>query len=344
MPKPFDLFAEFAKFGAQQKISLRDPNATPAFVAHVKDSVDRALADPALIHGQRVEAMFEAMLVSLGDYALLKSEDVGRIHPEDVFCVPDFRLVLKDGTQWLVEVKNVYLHDPGRQERQLMTRAYRERLETYAAATGGQLKLAVFWARWAIWTLVSPERLVDANGDLTLDRTRAMMANEVGALGDRTIGTRPPLRFRLLADPEKTSAVATDGTVNFTIGGVEMFCGEDEILDPTEQEIAWIFMQHGEWEESGPEAELEGDTLKAIEFRWDPAQRQNDGFEMVGTLSRMFARYYAEMTVDQHEVIQLRAPLRPGWFAPLVSTDYKSKALPLWRFILQPNYEGKPGD
>lgn len=344
MPKPFDLLAEFAKFGAQQKISLRDPNAKPTFVAHVEASVERALADPTLVHGQRAEAMFEAMLVSLGDYALLKPEDVGRIHPVDSFSVPDFRVVLKDGRQWLIEVKNVYLDDPFRQRRRLMTRDYREKLEAYATATGGELKLAVFWAKWAIWTLVTPEKLVDANGDLTLDMLSAMKVNELGELGDRTIGTRPPLRFRLLPDPEKTSAVAPDGTVKITIGGVQMFCGDDEIIDPIEREIAWIFMQHGQWEENGPEADLEGDQLKAIEFRWEPLERQNEGFEMIGTLSRVFARYYAEMTVNEREVVQVHAPLRPDWFVPLVSTDYESKALPLWRFILQPNYDDKPDE
>ena len=346
MSKPFDLFAEFAKFGAQERISLRDPHAASAFINHVKDAVGRALADPSLIHGQRAEAMFEAMLVSLGDYSLLKPEDVGRIYPDDRFCAPDFRVVLGDGTQWLIEVKNVYIDDPAlvQQERRLMTRAYREKLEAYAAATGGELKLAVFWAKWAIWTLVSPEKLVDANGDLTLNMQRAEMANELSKLGDRTIGTRPPLRFRLLADPEKTSPVAPDGTVNITIGGAKVYCGEDEILDPIEQEIAWIFMQYGEWEESGPEAEIEGDALKSIEFRWEPVQRGNEGFEIVGTLSRIFARYYAEMTVNDREVVQVRAPLRPGWFAPLVSPDYESKTLPLWRFILQPNYANDTGD
>ncbi|WP_316976819.1 hypothetical protein [Shumkonia mesophila] len=339
MSKPFDLFAEFARFGAQQKVSLRNPNATPEFVAHVEAAVERALADPALVYGQWAEAMFEALLVSLGDYALLKPEDVGRVYPADDFGVPDFRVVLKDGRQWLIEVKNVYLDDPGHQERRLMTRAYRERQEAYAAATGGELKLAVFWARWATWTLVTPAKLVDANGDLTLNMLNSMKANEMGDLGDRTIGTRPPLRFRLLADPEKPSSLAPDGTTNFTIGGVEMFCGDDEILNPTEREITWIFMQHGQWNESGPEAELADDRVKAIEYRWDPVARQNEGFETIGTLSRMFAKYYAEMTVDKRQVIQVHAPLQPGWFAPLVSTDYKSEVLPLWKFILQPNYD-----
>lgn len=336
MAKPFDLFSEFAKFGVEQKISLRDPAATPAFVSHAHDAINRALTDPTLFHGMRAEAMFEAMLVSLGHYALLKPEDVGRIYPDDSFNVPDFRVVLEDGTQWLIEVKNVYVENPSKQERRLMKRAYREQLEAYATATGGQLKLAVYWARWAIWTLVSPDKFVDMNGDLTLDMISAMKASELGELGDRTIGTKPPLRLRIIADPEKTDAIAADGTVKITIGGAEVFCGDEEIRDPLELEIAWMFMQYGQWEESGPFAEVKNDELRAIEFKWEPAQQENDGFEMIGTLSRMFARYYAEMTVNDQEAVQVHAPLRPGWFAPLVSPDYKGKNLPLWRFFLQP--------
>ena len=134
----------------------------------------------------------------------------------------DSRYVQQGITKWLAgwirngwkrrdgEVKNVYVEEPARQERQLMTRAYREKLEAYAAATGGQLKLAIYWARWAIWTLVSPERLADVDGILTLDMPTAMRANELGRLGDRTIGTRPPLRLQLIDDPHKTSPVAPD--------------------------------------------------------------------------------------------------------------------------------------
>lgn len=308
MSKPFDLFAEFAKFGAQREISLRDPNLVSAFVMHTKKEVDHAIADSTLVHGQRVEAMFEAMVVSLGDYCLLKPEDFGRVHPD-------------------------------KQERRLLTRCYREKLESYAAATGGELKLAVFWARWAIWTLISPKELIDENGDLTLNMQNALKANELGKLGDKSIGTRPPLRFRVVADPEKTTPVAADGTVNFMIGDVKFFCDENEILDPVEWNVAFALMLYGEWEEKEPKVEIVGNTLKFIEFRWEPEVRINEGFEIIGTLSTMFAKYYAENTVNEHEVVQIHAPPLPGWFEPLDSWEFENKALRLWILIQQPNYD-----
>lgn len=341
-PKPFDLLAEFGKFGLEHKLDLTDAETRAAFGSHVAEAVDRALADPALLHGQRTEAMFEALLVSLGDFKLLKPEDGGRLISDEPLRVPDFRVVLTAGEQWLVEVKNVYEENPLRQRRKVMTRRYREELEAFAAATGAELKLAIFWARWSLWTLVTPKRFAGANGDVVLDMGTATRANELGALGDRTIGTRPPLKLRLIMDPKRTTAIGEDGQVKAVIGRAVMYSGETEITDPTEQQIAWIFMQHGEWPGSEALPIVEGDRLVAIEFRWEPEERQNDGFELVCTLSRMFSRYFAEATLRDGAIVQLRAPHRPGWFEPLIKPGSVSKALPLWRFQLKPSYANDP--
>lgn len=83
---------------------------------------------------------------------------------------------------------------------------------------------------------------------------------------------------------------------------------------------------------------VEGDRLEAIEFKWEPTERLNENFEFVGSLSQMFSRYYAEHTVDKGEIVQLRAPLRPKWFDPLVQGDRISDALPLWKMVQQPDY------
>jgi hypothetical protein len=343
MKKPFDILAEFGKFGLERKLSLRDPLASSAFIAHVGEAIEQALADPILLHGQRVEAMFESLLVSLGDFKLLKAEDGSRLFPTERFRAPDFRAVLNDGVQWLIEVKNVYEVEPLHQRRRLFNKNYYDALAAYAAATKAELKVAVFWARWSIWTLISPDRLIGEDGGLELDMQTAMRVNELSRLGDRMIGTRSPLRLRILTDPERTSRIAVDGSVQVTIGGVQIFSNDSEVTDPVEQQIAWVFMQYGEWKERGPNAVIDGDHLLALEFLWEPEIETNQGFEVVGSLSRMFSRYYAMHTVNDEAVVQLQAPLRPNWFAPLVLPSYQSQELPLWRFYLQPNYK-VPGD
>lgn len=83
----------------------------------------------------------------------------------------------------------------------------------------------------------------------------------------------------------------------------------------------------------------DGDRLLAVEFRREPRERANEGFEFVGTLSRIFGRYYASHTLKDRDIVQLHAPLRPDWLAPLIDTGHPSKALPLWRFALRPNFD-----
>ena len=100
--------------------------------------------------------MFEALLVALGRFTLLKVEDTGRVHPSLAFRAPDFRVVLEGGEQWLIEVKNVYKRDPRRQSKIPMTQDYLTKMNAYAKATKATLKVAVFWARWGIWTLLPP--------------------------------------------------------------------------------------------------------------------------------------------------------------------------------------------
>jgi hypothetical protein len=342
MRKPFDLMDQLGKFAADRKLSLAAPEAKDVFAEHVRQSMSAGLGDQRLLHGQRTEAMFEALLVSLGRFKLLTREDNGRVFPEDAYLAPDFRVVLSDGRRWLVEVKNVYEADAFGQKRTLMNRGYHAKLAAYASATGGELKLAVFWARWSVWTLVSPDRLMDTDGNLELDMATAMTVDELGALGDMTIGTRAPLRFRLTADPARTSPIGPDGQATVVFSASQLFSEDREILDPVELEIAWTLIQHGEWIEQEAIPIVDGDTLLATEFSWAPREDGDEGkgFEFIGRLSRIFARYYAAHTLEESSVVQLRAPLRPNWFAPLHEHDRQSKALPLWRFTLQPNYGG----
>ena len=340
MSKSFELLGEFAKFGTKKQISLRDPKLADLFTTYVRDAISDVQSDQILLHGQRTQAMFEALLLSLGDFTLLKNEDMGQVYPEAQFKIPDFRVVLSDGTQWLVEVKNVYINDPLKQKRKLLSSSYRKKLEAYASATGGQLKLAIYWARWSIWTLVSPERLIDKSGSLILDMQTAMRVNELGRLGDMVIGTRPPIKLLLTADPKKSSRVASDGTVEFVIARSQLYCGDDEITDSNELQIAWLFIWYGEWEIADTRPLLEENRLKEIEFVCQPKERTNRyaEFEIIGTLSQMFTRYYAEQTLDNHEVTHLQARPQPKWFAPLAKPDYEGKALPLWRINQKPNY------
>lgn len=334
-----DVLSLFGRFSREQKISLHDPQASELFLASMRTSVEDALQNEALQHGQRAQNMFEALIVSLGAYKLLKMEDMGTVHPEGAFTAPDFRLVLNDGTQWLIDVKNVFHADP-KTQRLVLRKVDVEKLTAYAEVTGCPLKIAIYWARWRMWSLIDADDLAPINDKkLSIDMLPSLQLSQLGRVGDRLIGTTPPLTLRLIADKTKERSIAPDGEVTYTIAAAKMLCDGDEIIDPVERNLAFTFMQYGDWETSDPIAILDSDGLpEAVEFEWTPRELNNPGenFETIGTLSSMFSRYYAERTIGADGITQTEADLVPNWFRPLLDTSYKSDALPLWRFAVQP--------
>ena len=181
-PMRFELINVFAAFGPEEKVSLREPAATNGFVARTRASVESSLKNEAFLHGLRTQSMFEALVVSLGAVEILKQEDSGEIYasddPEHMLEVPDFRLVLEEGSQILVEVKNFY-QDKDPTQSFALGANYLEGLIRYSKLMACNLLLAIYWTKWNIWTLVPPEVLRSEGQRRKLDMLDAINANQV---------------------------------------------------------------------------------------------------------------------------------------------------------------------
>jgi hypothetical protein len=337
-PLRFDIIDTFADFGQREKISLRDPKLTDGFVERTRASIDQSLSNERFLQGIRTERMFESLVASLGAVDILKQEDSGEIYVSDeTLKVPDFRLVLKDGTQILVEVKNYYQKADAMQSFEL-DGDYLDGLVRYAIVMNTNLQLAIYWAKWNIWTLVRPESFTNDNEKRTLNMLKAMQVNHMAALGDYNIGTRFPLSLVMHADKTKPRAIGSDGSAMFTISSVELLCAGGSITDPREREIAMFLMFYGKWNyEVVPT--LIGEDIEAVEHRWFPETDSEQGFEIVDSLSGMFSSFYRFATQEDEKIANLRVDITPGSWGTLIPGDYKGKALPLWRFILEPNYK-----
>lgn len=333
-------FKEFVAFGREHKVELHDPKALEAFTSHIAEEVETAIASDARLHGHRTQNMFEALIVSLGRYKILKVEDAGIVHSKEPIRVPDFLVVLEDGRRWAVEVKNVFEKEPSHQETSFKS-SYVDELRSYSEGIGYELKLAIYWARWATWTLISAETLRAAGDRLATNMFEALNVNEIGALGDATVGTVPPLRLRLYADPSKPRRLIDTETALITIATSEITCGRNIINNETDRSIAWLFMEYGEWKLSGPHPIMSGDLVDALEYVWNPIEMQNVGFEVIGSLSRMFAGYFASETLRGGKVVRIDAKAVPEWFRPLVDYgSHKDRQLPIWKFVLKPKSSG----
>ncbi|PZU66721.1 hypothetical protein [Sphingobium sp.] len=337
-PKPFDLLASLAAFAQREEIALNDPTLIDRFMTDARPRLETALSDATLIHGSRTERLFEATVLTLGRYRMLKTEDIGRVHSPAKARAPDFRVVLDDAEQWLVEVKNVRSSKPFKQC-STMSAAYLRSLQTYADMVCAPLKLAIFWSLWNIWTIVSPERFRRPDGGLRVTMQDAVMANEFGRLGEVIIMTRPPLRLVLDADRKMPRKLSPEGMAEFMIDAARMYSGDTELTDPRDRRLAQILFLFGDWTVADPIARMDGGEIGGVEFVAQPEEPSDQGFDGIGWASRIFSRYYAAQTVDGDQVIQLHGEAVPEWFAPLGNWDFKNSRLPLWLGHVEPNGE-----
>jgi hypothetical protein len=330
-PVRFDVFKAFA---AGTSVSLHDSNAIDGFKSIVEGSLSKSLSNPKFLYGQHVQAMFQGVVIALGQVQMIKEEDAGGGWYEgEELSIPDYRIILHDGSQFLVEVKN---HN-GDHFEVTFTKTYIEGLRRYGAFTRADIKLAIYWVGWQTWTLASLDILEERENSLVLPFGKALAANELALVGDASIATRFPLVLRLVADRSKPRTLSEAGEVQFTIGETRLYCAGEEITDQKEKEIAFMLMLAGRWEEAAPTAELEGNLLSAVAFECHPQEDHKQGFEFIGSLSEIFSSLFTWRTLEGGRVSNLVIDLIPAQMADLIPKNYKGQALPLWRFTLKPS-------
>ena len=336
--KPFDLLNLLSRFARAEGIALDDPELLSTFAQSATRQLNGALADPSLLHGTRIERLFEATVISLGQFRLLKAEDSGRVHAAEKMRPPDFRIVLEDGEQWLIEVKNVRRTGAFKQRTRLSA-TYLRSLQAYADAVGAKLKLAIYWSLWSIWTVISPEHFRRQDGSLDVKMIDAISVNEFSRLGEMSIATRPPLRIFFEADLDKPRGLDADGQAHFTPKAFRIFAGGKELKDPKDLKLAEILFFYGDWPLTGPCAVVNGDGVAGAELVCSPEEPSDQGFDGIGWASRIFSRFYANQTIDEGRVVQLLGDTAPEWFAPLANWDFVNSQLSLWLMRFEPNAE-----
>jgi hypothetical protein len=337
-PFRFDAFDLLATLAQRQKITINTKEATEQLVERLRISLEEALGSDTFMYGQHTQALFEALTVSLGAVKLLKREDAGDLYADEDLEIPDYRVVLPDGRQMLVEVKNRYQKEPFADPLTLANDYFVGMLR-YAELMKCPLRFAVFWARWNIWTLVAPTVFKSRSVDYELTVRDALMNNDMAILGDKAIGVAFPLKMRFVADPTMPRTVESDGSVTMRISGVKLFCKDKEITDPLDKNVAWYLMLYGRWGPARPaRVEILNGVVEYLEEEFMPAEDSGQGFEIVGWLSGMYSTFYQERTAPEGRIGQVRLDAVPGKLADLIPEGYHGKTMPLWICILAPSH------
>lgn len=340
-PEKFEVIDLFTALGRENGYKLSVDEDANDFIDRIRNSLKTSQENPNLLHGKRVESLFAHVAGALGNCSLIKQEDSGEAFTTETdIQVPDYKIILKDGSQYFIEVKNC--HFPNIKSPYPFKKEYIDKLETYANLHNTPLLFAIYFSRQNKWFLLRKESLIEQKKKFVTDFINAIAKNEMSLLGDRTIGTEPNLTIELLADLAKEATIDDSGKTNFIIGDVRIYNADREVIDNLEKSIAFYLMRFGSWNEEDGEAIYNEKKFIGVRFTYSPDfPPEEQKFSMIGELSSMISSSYGEQTIYEKSVIALDTNLEPSVFAVEIPEGHKGNELPLWQFIMQPNPEFK---
>ena len=97
--------------------------------------------------------MFAYLATALGEFRIINEEDSGYFFSlETSIRRPAFRVVTRNNDEFLVEMKN--FHQKNLKIPFKVKSDYLSSLLSYSDAVGREIKFAIYWSPWNIWTLI----------------------------------------------------------------------------------------------------------------------------------------------------------------------------------------------
>jgi hypothetical protein len=333
-PQKFGVLDLFDQIGREIGLSLQAPESEGAFLRVVRDSLKKSREDAALIHGRRVESLFQWVAASLGECIAIKQEDAGDLVVADSnIKIPDYRVILRDSAEYFIEVKNC--HSANLARGFPLKSNILAGLGKYGQLFGRKVYIAIYWSRLNLWTLLPLSAL---QGRASIGLGEAMELNEMVLLGDVMLAANPPLKLRILTDPQRPRMVQKSGMANFTIGDFELYCQDRLIKDEFERSLAFFLMYYGRWPAAEPVAMIEDGQLISIDFVVAPPEvpGRGQGVDIIGHLSSLVTERYNEASVSEQGVERVSLAAEPGSFKVTIPRAYVGKDLPLTQFRILP--------
>jgi len=335
-PQKFDSFELYTKLCAKNSLDIRELSSVDAVVDLVKNALKDNRKNLNLVFGKRVESMFAVVAASLGRCSLIKQEDGGEAYCNDNISIPDYRVVLKNGNNFLVEVKN-YHKDPF-SEVYSFTEEYFNSVLKYSALVGCDVKFAIYISKINYWTLIPHNAFLRDGKKYIITIENALKNNEMLVLGDQMLATRSPLEVYLISDPSKTATLDNDtGKANFTIKDTLMYCAGKRVTGELEKKLVFYFTMCSNWVELESSPIIAMHRLIGIRFVFGPHDGASENFDILGNISSMVSTMYKLATEDNGEVTAVETDTHPKNYTVVIPEDYKSDELPLWRFNIQAN-------
>ena len=339
-PEKFDVLELFSSMATTNGYKINNLTSIEEFISCVKASIEESANNDITKFGKRIETQFAYVVGALGKAKLLKQEDSGNIYyTDDEIIAPDYKVILNDDSQILIEVKNFYSKDIKKEFS--LQKDYYLKVQRYSDINKISLKFAIYFTIMNQWVLLPISAFQENDTSYTIDLANAIAKSEMALIGDRRIGTTPNLEMHLLTNNSESKIVTTSGITDFTIRKIKFMCGNQEVTDDIEKNILFNLIRFGTWIEQDSEAIIENDKLLGIKIVYAPNELTEQGFEMIGLLSSMISNKFKELTIKNGKVESMDLGINPSEFKIFIPDDYDSKILPLWQFIINPNKDFK---
>jgi hypothetical protein len=111
-PHDFEVLRMLNAFARSEGISLDHINYE-RFFETLREALAQHKQRATLMHGLRTQSMFLYVVAALGGCSIITEEDRGEFYAlEPNVKRPDFRILLNDGQEFFVEVKNFHPKNP----------------------------------------------------------------------------------------------------------------------------------------------------------------------------------------------------------------------------------------
>ena len=333
-PQKFDTIELFSLIGKEKNYNLNNIEDIDNFTTDINKSLKENIT-PTLLYGKRIEKTFAYVISSLGKCKIIKEEDSGEIFTNENIMIPDYRIILVDNSQFLVEVKNFNQKRPDI-DYKISTKDFDKYIH-YSKIMGVPLYFSIYWSKLRMWTLVSSSKFVKNGNKMSLSFTDATMNNKMSSLfGDYMIATTPPLKIRMYADKSE-DRITIGSNINFTIEKVEVYCNSILIKDKEEQSIVWNLIMFGRWIETNEVIfEKDSNLVNYIDFIYLPDEYDDtQPFAHVGDASEIITQQYFYSTSTKDGNIKSIYPFGfSNNYGTNIKMPYTKKDLPLWIFYI----------
>lgn len=336
-PQKFDSFELYSKLCAQLSLDIDSLDSVDAVVDLVKTSIKENKNNLNLVFGKRSENMFSTVAAALGKCKLIKQEDGGEIFCNDEISLPDYRIILKDDSEFLVEVKNY--HQNPFDKPFSFSEKYFESVIKYSELVSCDVKFAIYYSKLNIWVLLPPSSFKKEGNKYLISAEDSMKRSEMILLGDQMISTESPLEIRFVANRSKPAFIdQTTGQANLTIDETLFYCAGKQVTNELDQKILFYFTKSSSWVGSEPELLMDGERPIAIKLIYTPCEvDESQPYHTVGFLSGMASSLFKSVTENDNKVTAIEVNTHPKNFSIIIPEDHNSEELPLWRFNIQPN-------